>query len=120
MEGPRGVLVIGTPGGSRIITMVLRAILGWERGMDLDAVVARPRLHHQYLPDRLFFEPGALSQKVRDTLQGRGHVLSESSRQYGNMHAVSWNPGTGVVKAASDPRGVGEATVFDSPDSGAR
>ena len=47
----------------------------------------------------------------REALAAMGHVLKPVSRAYGNLQAVSWNPRTGVVDAASDPRGVGEARV---------
>src|SRR5690606_20415015 len=52
---------IGTPGGSRIITMVLLGLLELMEGASADDTVAQPRFHHQYLPDRLSAEPGALS-----------------------------------------------------------
>src|SRR5690606_12622810 len=51
VEGPRGVAVLGTPGGSRIITMVTLALLEWVDGRSAEEVVATPRFHHQYLPD---------------------------------------------------------------------
>jgi gamma-glutamyltranspeptidase / glutathione hydrolase len=95
-EGPRGVFIGGTPGGSRIITMVLLGVLHY---------------HHQYLPDVVQFEPGAFSADEQAQLAARGHALKPLTATYGNFHAVTWNPATGKVEAASDPRGVGLARV---------
>ncbi|HEY0973842.1 MAG TPA: gamma-glutamyltransferase [Solimonas sp.] len=110
VEGPRGLLIVGTPGGSRIITMVALGILGWIDGLPLQQVVALPRIHHQYLPDELFFEPGALSAAQQQSLSALGHTLRMLDAPYGNMQAVSWD-GAARVEAASDPRGVGTARV---------
>jgi gamma-glutamyltranspeptidase/glutathione hydrolase len=111
VEGPRGLLVLGTPGGSRIVTMVLLGLLDWMQGGDVAHVVALPRFHHQYLPDVVEYEANAFSAEQREALAAMGHVLKPVNRAYGNLQAVSWNPRTGVVDAASDPRGVGEARV---------
>ena len=111
VEGPRGLLVLGTPGGSRIITMVALGILGWTQGLDASQIVALPRIHHQYLPDEVQFEPGALSAEQQADLRKRGHTLKALTSPYGNMQVVTWNPATGLLQAASDPRGVGAAGV---------
>ncbi len=111
VEGPRGLLVIGTPGGSRIITMVIQGILGWVAGLDAEAVVALPRLHHQYLPDFVQLEPAYASAELRTQLQALGHELRVFDEPWGNLQAVIWDPATGVIQAASDPRGVGSSGV---------
>ena len=111
VEGPRGLLVLGTPGGSRIITMVALGILGWTQGLDASQIVALPRIHHQYLPDEVQFEPGALSAEQQADLTKRGHTLKALTNPYGNMQVVTWNPASGQLQAASDPRGVGAAGV---------
>ena len=56
-ESERGLAILGTPGGSRIITMVLQALLSLDAGDPPGTWVARPRFHHQYLPDRIQYEP---------------------------------------------------------------
>lgn len=114
VEGPRGLLVLGTPGGSRIITMVALGILGWSQGQDPAQIVASPRIHHQYLPDEVQFEPGALSAAQQADLQKRGYTLKPLTNSYGNMQAVSWNPALASLQAASDPRGVGMSAVVYS------
>jgi gamma-glutamyltranspeptidase/glutathione hydrolase len=111
VEGPRGLLVIGTPGGSRIITMVALGILGWLDGMDASQVVALPRYHHQYLPDVVQFEPGAFTADEQAALTARGHTLQALTHSYGLMNVVTWNPKTQTLQAASDPRASGQGTV---------
>jgi gamma-glutamyltranspeptidase/glutathione hydrolase len=111
VETDRGVAVLGTPGGSRIITMVLLAILELEQGRGPEAWVRRPRFHHQYLPDEIQYEPGALSQVELEGLQSLGHGLQPLERTYGNMQALFWDRQSGEVTAASDPRGGGSARV---------
>jgi len=107
--GEDEVAVLGTPGGSRIITMVLLGILDYFDGNDVKSWTALPRYHHQYMPDVLFYEPGAISAEVIPALKARGHTIRELSRTWGNMNAAYWNKITGETKAATDPRG--EAAV---------
>lgn len=114
VEGPRGLLVIGTPGGSRIITMVALGILDWMQGAGVEQVVALPRYHHQYLPDQIQFEPGAFSETEQAQLQGMGHRLAPLKDRYGNMHAVWWDKRANRLQAASDPRGLGQAQVREA------
>ncbi len=111
VEGPRGLLILGTPGGSRIISMVLLGLLDWIDGGSAAHVVALPRFHHQYLPDVVEFEPAAFTAEEQAALNKLGHTLKPVANGYGNLQAVTWNPKTGVVEAASDPRGVGQAKV---------
>ncbi len=111
VEGPRGLLVIGTPGGSRIITMVLQGILGWMAGLDANATVALPRMHHQYLPDLVQLEPGYADAARQAELAAIGQKLQASDSTWGNMQVVSWSPKTHELQAASDPRGVGAGAV---------
>jgi gamma-glutamyltranspeptidase/glutathione hydrolase len=111
VETGRGVAVLGTPGGSRIITMVLLAILDMPQGEGPQAWVTRPRFHHQYLPDQVEFEPGALTDALQQQLAKMGHRLKSVNHSFGNMQAVYWDRKSGEVSAASDPRGMGRAEV---------
>ena len=103
--GDDDVAVLGTPGGSRIITMVMLGILDYFDGNGVKSWTALPRYHHQYVPDVLFYEPGALSAEVIPALLARGHKLKELKYKWGNMNAASWDRETGVTEAATDPRG---------------
>lgn len=105
------VAILGTPGGSRIISMVLLGALEFAERKPPSAWVARPRFHHQYLPDVIQFEPDAIDALLQEDLAALGHALSEQSQSYGNMQAVQWHKRDGRVEAASDPRGVGAAEV---------
>ena len=111
LESERGVAILGTPGGSRIVSMVALATLEWMRGGDATSMVSLPRFHHQYLPDKLFHEPDAFSEEELAALRALGHEPSRVSRFYGNMQVVTWDFETGKVEAVSDPRGQGDAKV---------
>ena len=107
VEDERGVLILGAPGGSRIISMVLLGVLEHLRTpvVDLQRLVAMPRYHHQFWPDRIEFEPEGFSAPWRAALQGKGHALAQGNRKWGNMQAVFKSKHTGEAQAASDPRG---------------
>ncbi|MGR6034878.1 MAG: gamma-glutamyltransferase [Candidatus Nitrosoglobus sp.] len=111
VEDERGVLVLGTPGGSRIITMVLLGILNYAQGKDLVELVSQPRFHHQYFPDEVQYEPQAFDIKLISRLQALGHHMKLYMQPWGNMQAVFWDQVRGRIKAASDPRGIGQALV---------
>ena len=107
VEDERGVLILGAPGGSRIISMVLLGVLEHLRTpeVDIKRLVAMPRYHHQFWPDRVEVEPEGFSAEWRAALQGKGHVIQQGTRQWGNMQAVFKSKQTGEAQAASDPRG---------------
>ena len=111
VEGPEGVAIIGTPGGSRIITMVLRGIQAFIEGKDAKTIVGMPRFHHQYLPDVVQFEANAFTAKQQQQLRTLGHVLKPVENGFGNMQLVIWNKANGKISAASDPRGEGKDLV---------
>ena len=111
VDGPNGVLVIGTPGGSRIATMVLLGILNFVNGADAASIVAAPRFHHQYLPDVVQYEPGGFSDTEIARLTALGHPLVALDSPYGNLQAVIWRPASDQLEAAADPRGVGSGEV---------
>jgi gamma-glutamyltranspeptidase/glutathione hydrolase len=112
LETPEAVVLLGTPGGSRIISMVLLASLevAAGRGTAKDWVTL-PRFHHQYLPDVIEHEAGALSAAQIKELEARGYRLDAKTNPYGNMQAVVWYKAAARVEAASDPRGEGAARV---------
>lgn len=111
IESSRQTAILGTPGGSRIITMVFLGVLEHLQGQPVTAWVSKPRFHHQYLPDVIEFEPGAFSDIELEQLSARGHSLKDSRRKYGNMQAILWDKQSQEVTAASDPRGEGLSQV---------
>lgn len=111
VSGPDSVAILGTPGGSRIITMVLLGILEVADGKGPVDWVSRPRFHHQYLPDTVFYEADAFSDKEAAELTDMGHHLKRADSSWGNMQAVWWQKKRNRVEAASDPRVEGEALV---------
>jgi len=111
IENNNRIAVLGTPGGSRIITMVLHGILAVSDDLTAMQVVSQPRFHHQYLPDEVQYEPRAFTEEVVRQLEQRGHTLRELNSTYGNMQIVIVNKQTRQITAASDPRGEGRAIV---------
>ena len=116
ISSPDSAAIVGTPGGSRIITMVFLGMLEHLQGRPVTDWVSRQRFHHQYLPDELQYEPGAFSADEKDALRSLGHRLKEVSYNYGNMQAILWDKTSGEVSAAADPRGIGAAVVIE-PES---
>lgn len=109
LESENGVAILGTPGGSRIITMVLLGLLEAVDGKPVAQWVKRPRFHHQYLPDEVQLEPGVFSEALQQALAGRGHQIAVKAHPWGNMQAIYWNRKDNSIEAASDPRGGGLA-----------
>jgi gamma-glutamyltranspeptidase/glutathione hydrolase len=107
------VAIIGTPGGSRIITMVLLGSLAFYEDKSATDIVATPRFHHQYLPDYVQYEELALNRDDELNLQWKGHKLKKLNSDYGNMQLIIWNQKTNEMDVASDLRGIGEAKVID-------
>ena len=126
MESKDRVVALGTPGGSRIITMVLLGILGYDAGLDAQQVAALPRYHHQWLPDVIDAEPGAISAEAAQALRAMGHVVElppaeaaggrGSSHVWGNLHTVEWDRTRNVLLGGSDPRyPEGKAAILPRP-----
>jgi len=112
LETKQKVAIIGTPGGSRIITMVLLGMLGFYDGQAADEIVNAGRFHHQYLPDEISYEPGALDEELVSELEALGHKTREMDYEYGNMQLIIVDKESGEIDAASDGRGVGSAEVL--------
>ncbi len=112
VETRGGLMIIGTPGGSYIISMVLLGTLDYLSGMSAAEIVRDPRYHHQYLPDVVEYEKGALAENEVSQLESMGHKLELGSRAWGNMQVITWDYASGKVQAAADPRGEGEGLVY--------
>jgi gamma-glutamyltranspeptidase/glutathione hydrolase len=102
---PQGRLfmLVGTPGGPRIITMVYHVISNViDHRMSLPAAVAAPRLHHQALPDRIEIEPGGFPRATLDSLRALGHALADDDGYWGDVEAIERT--TQGWQGVSDPR----------------
>jgi len=108
ITGPQRTLILGTPGGSRIITMVaLAAIPFMLHEGAAHTWINRGRFHHQLWPDVIQYEQDALTAETMASLQQRGHHLKQV-RNYGNMEAILWNRKTNNLKLLVDQRGEGK------------
>lgn len=105
LESDRGFVILGTPGGSRIISMILLATLEWVNGGDAKSMVSLPRFHHQYHPDYVLYEEEAFMSSEIDELKSMGHIFRKSNRQFGNMQIIMWDQVNNKIEIASDPRG---------------
>lgn len=98
-------MAVGSPGGPTIINTVLQVVLNvTERGMNLQEAVNAPRLHHQWLPDEVVYEPDGLAEATRRALEQMGHRLAARPRRLGDAAAVLIDPATGARLGAADPR----------------
>ncbi|MGA9341449.1 MAG: gamma-glutamyltransferase [Rhodanobacteraceae bacterium] len=109
--GKDRVGVIGTPGGSRIITMVFEGILAFIDGELPRQIVADKRFHHQYLPDVVSAEPDTFSPAELKSLAAMGYTVNQGEHRWGFMNVVSWDRKTNQLHAASDPRGTSGSGV---------
>lgn len=98
-------MVVGTPGGSTIITSVFQTILNvLEHGMTMQQSVNAFKFHHQWLPDKTTFESGAFTEGVIQRLQSRGYILEMQRNTIGRMDCILVRP-DGKLEGGSDPRG---------------
>jgi len=95
--------VIGSPGGSTIITQVLEGILNFIDGESAQQITAHKRFHHQYLPDEVMVEDGTFDPATSDALTKMGYTLKQRE-SWGFMNVVTWDRKTNQLDAASDPR----------------
>lgn len=107
------LMVLGTPGGSTIITSVLQVLLDvcvW--GMNMQQAVNQPRFHHQWLPDEILVEPGKFQRETLDSLAAKGYKINEKSAPViGKVDAILVQA-NGQLEAGADPRGDDAAAGF--------
>jgi gamma-glutamyltranspeptidase/glutathione hydrolase len=105
-------MVTGTPGGSTIITTTFQTIMNVvDHGMNVLQAVHAPRVHHQHLPDQIYFEPGALSAATVAALEALGHTTVERTEMSGDVQAIVVLP-DGTLTTWSDPRRGGTAMAY--------
>ena len=109
-------IIVGSPGGSIIITTVLQVILNCiDFDMNIREAIEAPRIHHQWLPDSLYYESGALTEDVKTELTQMGYNLVNDGselRILGIAEGIMIDPINGIIYGASDPRGGGLAVGF--------
>ena len=111
LKDGKPVLVTGSPGGSTIITTVLQVVSNViDHGMDVVTAVEAPRFHHQWLPNRIRHETGAIPDETLQALKALGHVGFSESGAIGDANSVM-RVGD-KINARSDPRNAGGAAAF--------
>ncbi|WNJ16883.1 gamma-glutamyltransferase [Pontibacter sp. G13] len=104
-------MVVGTPGGSKIITSVFQTIVDvHDFGLNIQEAVTLPRVHAQWLPDEIWQEPGALSPSVMEDLSAKGHQIKEIN-PYGHVDAILVLE-DGKLAGGADPRGDSHSSGF--------
>lgn len=112
MRDGKPVLLTGSPGGSTIINTVLQVVLNViDHGMDAEAAVGSPRIHHQWMPDNVRYENGAISAETAEALRAMGHKgLTGGGFGIGDANTIMIDGDT--LEGVSDPRNVGGVAGF--------
>jgi gamma-glutamyltranspeptidase/glutathione hydrolase len=96
--------VLGSPGGSRIITTVANIFLSaGDESLNIQQAVDAPRFHHQYLPDTLYLEPG-FSDATTAGLEALGYKIDAGERSWSDGECIAVNPRTGILEGGQDHR----------------
>ena len=111
MKDNKLYMILGTPGGSTIITSVLQTILNvYEFGMDIQSAINAPRFHHQWLPEKIEFENGVFDEVSMKNLQEKGYDIKQDyTRVIGRVDAILISK-NGVITTGADPRGDDKAS----------
>ncbi len=112
LKDDKAFMLIGSPGGSTISTVVIQVILNvLDFGMDIQQAIDMPRIHHQWLPDEVNYEKFGLSLDVIQSLQNKGHIFG-GIRILGRCEGIVVDFENEIFFGATDPRGYGAAIGF--------
>ena len=116
LKDKKPFIIIGSPGGSRIITTVLQVIMNCiDFGMNIAEAVSAPRIHHQWMPDEIFYEKFSFPKDVKINLQKMGYKFEDANNKFtilGLAEGIMIDNDNNVILGASDPRGSGAAVGF--------
>lgn len=105
-------LIVGSPGGSTILTVVLQVILNClEFNMDLQEAINQPRIHHQWLPDKIDYEEFGMTLDVKNNLIDKGHKIGEM-KVLGRVEGILIDKEKNIIYGATDSRGYGSAEGY--------
>ncbi len=105
LRGGKVVMVTGSPGGSRITTIVLETLLNvFDFHMNVQQAVDAPRMHMQWLPDEIQYEADAFTPATMAALEGDGYSFHEITPFFGSAQAIVVDPKTGTLYGGSDRR----------------
>lgn len=108
LKGKDLVLALGAPGGPTIINSVTQTILHrLVFKMDIQQAADTPRFHHQWQPDKIWWEPFGLNADTRKILESRGHIFGEQAREFGDIQAIAWDDERKLWTGAADSRNGG-------------
>jgi gamma-glutamyltranspeptidase/glutathione hydrolase len=107
------VIIVGSPGGSTIISTVLQVLVNIiDFGMNIQEAIDAPRIHHQWLPDTLYYERRSLANDILINLGKKGYNLLERNGYQGRVDGIIIDNKKGIIYGATDPRGDGEALGY--------
>jgi gamma-glutamyltranspeptidase/glutathione hydrolase len=116
LKDAKPFIVIGSPGGSQIITTVLHVVLNCiDFDMNIREAIKAPRIHHQWMPDSLYYEQGALTEDVKKELTAMGYALVNDGAEFriiGIAEGILIDQHNKIIYGASDPRGGGLAVGY--------
>jgi gamma-glutamyltranspeptidase/glutathione hydrolase len=116
LKDDKPFIIIGSPGGSRIITTVLQVIMNCiDFDMNIAEAISAPRIHHQWMPDEIFYEKFSFSKDVKINLQKMGYKFEDANQKFtilGLAEAIMIDNDNHVIFGASDQRSSGAAAGF--------
>ncbi len=105
-------LILGSPGGSTILTVVLQVILNClDFNMDIQEAINQPRFHHQWLPDKIDYEEFGMTEDVKNNLINRGQKIGQI-KSLGRVEGILIDKKDSMIYGATDPRGFGSAEGY--------